>query len=187
MIKSFSTLTGARLFTVGVTIFLHPNKGSIVCMCDLDEYKNSLQGWIRQLWLMACALPRGWKEESRALQEHILISVLHNDFINNLEVATEDTLMNLTDDIKMKGIVGVRKRRSSTEGTETNWGNGPMEPYGNQEEQMPNPRNTRTTDSLHSWSVALGRQKKVYWALCQTVSWHETALNLKADPGLSRQ
>lgn len=108
---------------------------------------------------MACALPRGWKEESRALQEYIRISVLHNGFINNLEVATEDTVMNLIDTIKVKGIVGVLKRRSSTEGT--NWGNGPMEPYGNQEEQMPNPGNTRATDSLQSWSVALGKKKSV--------------------------
>lgn len=130
---------------------------------------------------MACALPRGWKEESRALQEYILISVLHNGFINNLEVATEDTLMNLIDTIKVKGIVGVLKRRSSTEGT--NWGNGPMEPYGNQEEQMPNPGH-RQSAKLECCS---GEKKKVYWALCQTVSWHETALNLTADPGLSRE
>lgn len=40
---------------------------------------------------MACALPGGWKEGSRALQEQILGSVPCIDFINNLEVATEDT------------------------------------------------------------------------------------------------
>lgn len=69
---------------------------------------------------MACALPGGWKEGSRALQEQILRSVSHDDFVNNLEVATEDTLINLADNTKVKGIVGMLKRRLSTEGTETN-------------------------------------------------------------------
>lgn len=74
---------------------------------------------------MACTLPGGWEEGSRALQKHILRSVLHNDFINILEVAIEDTLINLTDDIKVKGIVDILKGRLSTEGTQANWGNGP--------------------------------------------------------------
>lgn len=69
---------------------------------------------------MVCALPGGWKERSRALQEHILRSVLRHDFINNLEVATEDILINLTDDTEVKGIVGMLKGRLVTEGTQMN-------------------------------------------------------------------
>lgn len=39
-------------------------------------------------------------------------------------------------------------------------GIGQKEPYENQVGQMPNARNTWAMESLHSWSVALGKNKK---------------------------
>lgn len=69
---------------------------------------------------MASALSGGWEEGTRALRQQILRSVLHNDFINNLDVATEDTLINHADNSKVKGMVGMFKGRLSAERTQMN-------------------------------------------------------------------
>lgn len=166
MVNSYSTLSGARLLTAGITTAAHPCKDTRVCMCDLDEQKpvcmigSGSSGWCLMHCLEAGKKgPEPCSSKSWGLSYTMILSITWTWQQRTLSSTMQKTA-------KWREWLVCSKGNCQLKGHRWTEGMGQKKPHENQAGEMPNPGNTWAADSLHSWSVVLGIKKK-HWDLCQ--------------------